>query len=176
MKKVTLKKMKKSIIMVLTILMVLNVPMREIHAAELVATSPLEVEQMEATVSKLSESGALGGTMAKTALSGCTIAVMYSTSGMQLEIYTGVTQISPVVGVKDIEVQQKVWYGWKTVAVANGGEVYDALGVTCTVTYTGAQVGETYRVNCVHYADMTYDGVTNYVENDSSTGSFTYTS
>ena len=174
MKKRMLKKVKRAIGLALVALFLVNAPMQEVSAAEQAAVEQEEVEQMEAAVREMSEEEIAKLPMTRTVLTGCTIAVTYKATGMQIEIYTGTTQDAPVVGVKDIKVEQKVWYGWKTVATSAGGEMYDTMGVTCTVTYTGAQLGETYQVSCVHFADLDYDGVTQYTEAANSTGSFTY--
>lgn len=55
------------------------------------------------------------------------------------------------IGVKELYVQEKVWYGWKTIAQAADYNVNsNAFGgqVSCT----NATKGKTYRVLCTHYA------------------------
>jgi len=76
---------------------------------------------------------------------------------------------SSVIGVKDIKVQQKMWYGWKTVMTSDGAENYNEDIFMGELTYPDAVNGKTYRVTCVHYAN--YD-VYEEVEND--TGAFKF--
>ena len=80
----------------------------------------------------------------------------YSDSGMVVLILTYVNGVASVVGVKDILIQAKSGSNWVTVATSAGGEVTNAQGMGCEVTYAGAIEGVTYRVVCTHYAD--YEG------------------
>ena len=75
-----------------------------------------------------------------------------------------------VIGVKDIKVQQKMWYGWKTVLTSEGAESYDSAVFGADLVYPDAIKDKTYRVICTHYAD--YDG---YEESVNDTGAFKYT-
>ena len=75
-----------------------------------------------------------------------------------------------VIGVKDIKVQQKVWYGWKTVFISDGAESYDSAIFGADLVYPDAIKDKTYRVICTHYADV--DG---YEEAVNDTGAFKYT-
>lgn len=171
MNKKVLRKVRRVISLVLVALFLVNASYLDVTAAE---SEPEVIEYMEAEVREMTAEELAEILNTKTALSGCTISITRQTTGMQIQIYTATTQLAPVIGVKDIKVEQKVWYGWKTVATGNGGELYDTAGMTCTVTFTGAEVGENYRVSCVHYADLDYDGVTQYTELTNNTGEFTY--
>ena len=69
---------------------------------------------------------------------------------------------STVIGVKDIKVQQKVWYGWKTVLTSDGAENQNENMFMGELTYPDAEVGKTYRVTCIHYANYdVYEEVLN---------------
>ena len=67
-----------------------------------------------------------------------------------------------VIGVKDIKVQQKMWYGWKTVMTSNGAENQNDAVFCTSLTYPDAVNGKTYRVLCTHYANYdVYEEVVN---------------
>lgn len=104
-----------------------------------------------------------------TTMSNCEIVMAFTTNGLEMNFSTSSYKISSVIGVKDIKVQQKMWYGWKTVFTSDGAENYDECVFMGEVTYPDAVVGKTYRVTCVHYAN--YD-VYEEVEND--TGAFKF--
>ena len=170
-----IQKMKFAVCVALVVTCFIEMPMQNVEAAELSAVNADVVEIMEADLEKIPEGYFDYLQNARAVLTGCRILVDFSSDGMGITIFTGTTDICPVVGVKDIKVEQKVWYGWKTVATSVGGEFTDTDGMAVGVTFTGAIKDETYRVSCVHYADLTYDGVTNYTEGSSNTGSFVFT-
>ena len=71
-------------------------------------------------------------------------------------------EISSVIGVKDIKVQQKMWYGWKTVLISDGAEDSDAAIFAADLKYPEAIKDRTYRVICTHYANYdVYEEVVN---------------
>lgn len=105
-----------------------------------------------------------------TMLAQCIISVSGSDDGMCINITTGSVGRASVLGVKDIQIQKKVWYGWKTVAVCSGGESYDHASMGISILYDNAIKDETYRITCVHYGDV--DG---YIEGTNDTGEFVYT-
>lgn len=169
------KKMKKMLGVVLSVACLLNVPMLEVNAEEQNASSADEIEVMECTVGKLPE-GFFGSLQnARAALNDCYIATDCSSEGLEIFIYTGVNDIVPVVGVKDIRVEQKMWYGWKLVAKGTGTEVENTNGCVITLLYEGAVKDESYRVSCVHYADLEDDGVEEYTEEYYVTDTFVFT-
>lgn len=104
-----------------------------------------------------------------TTMSDCEIVLAFTVDGLRMTFSTSSAKISSVIGVKDIKVQQKMWYGWKTVFTSEGAEDYNEDIFMCEVDYPDAVNGKTYRVTCVHYAN--YD-VYEEVEND--TGSFKF--
>ena len=75
-----------------------------------------------------------------------------------------------VIGVKDIKVQQKMWYGGKTVLASDGTGCYDCSSFGADLKYPDAIKDRTYRVICTHYADL--DG---YEEAVNDTGAFKFT-
>lgn len=87
------------------------------------------------------------------------------TSEILIEVSTGSSFVASEIGVKNVYVQEKVWYGWKTIAQAAD---YD----TNTYLYAGqchctnATKGKTYRVLCTHYA-IESNGTEHVVENQS---------
>ena len=159
----------------LAAMLMFNASMPEVNAAEKMTYSDSKIEMLEGTVGDLPEGYFDNLKMSRAVLSDCTIVIGFGDSGMRISIFTGASDIVPVLGVKDIKVEQKVWYGWKTVAVASGGQFTDTSGMSYGVTYTNAIKGETYRVSCVHYADLTYDGVESFTEGTNCTGEFVFT-
>lgn len=164
----TKKKVQMVLSLALTAVFLACVPCTEVAAAETSAVAMDKVEVLEATVYELPENENYPSL--KTTLAQCFINVMSSSDGMLVEIATGATDVASVIGVKDIKIQKKVWYGWSTVAVSSGGESENVSRMACSVLYTGAVKGETYRVTCVHYADV--DG---YEEGENNTGEFVFT-
>ena len=104
-----------------------------------------------------------------TTMANCEIVLAFAEDGLEMTFSTLSMKISSVIGVKDIKVQQKMWYGWKTVFTSDGAENYNEDIFVGGVVYPDAIEGKTYRVTCVHYAN--YD-VYEEVEND--TGAFKF--
>ena len=106
-----------------------------------------------------------------TTLVDCEIIMAFSaTQGLIMTFTTASMGDASVIGVKDIKVQQKVWYGWKTVATSDGTEGYDQAIFAADVIYPDAIKDKTYRVIATHYADV--DG---YEEVVNDTGAFKFT-
>lgn len=106
-----------------------------------------------------------------TTLFDCEIIMAFrADEGLCMTFTTACAGAAKVIGVKDIKVQQKMWYGWKTVMTSDGGEVYDHGLFGADLVYPDAIKDKTYRVICTHYAD--YDG---YEEVVNDTGAFKYT-
>lgn len=148
-----------------------NVPRMEVSAAEAQSVVDEEVEVLEATVINGGEIGEKTNSNARTFLVNCMINTYSSSKGLLVECFTDATQTASVLGVKDIKIQKKVWYGWKTVATSTGGEEYNTEMMGCSVLYSNAEYGETYRISCVHYGNV--DGY-NEVENQTEGIVFTY--
>ena len=105
-----------------------------------------------------------------TTLLDCEVIMSFSADGLYMEFTTGCTNIASVIGVKDIKVQQKMWYGWKTVGTSTGTKKTNCTIAVVGVTYPDAVKDGTYRVISTHYAD--YDG---YEEVVNDTGAFKFT-
>lgn len=174
MENCVLRKMRKVICFALTVICLIGTPVVEANAAEVQVISE-ETEIMKVQVEQVPDGYFDYLQKMRAVLTECRIAIDFSSAGMGITIFTGTTDKSPIVGVKDIKVEQKVWYGWKTVAVGSGGEVADTNSMAVSMTFTGAIKDETYRVSCTHYADLTYDGVENYTEGSNNTGAFVFT-
>ena len=107
--------------------------------------------------------------MPYTSLAQCIISISGHDDGMYIDITTGASGTASVIGVKDIKIQRKFWYGWSLVATCSGGEVNDRTSMLITITYANAVKDATYRITCVHYGD-----VNEYVETPNDTGAFVY--
>lgn len=83
------------------------------------------------------------------------VSVVYSSTGMHIDICTSMNGVASVVGVKGIEIQKQNWYGgWTTVATSSGGESYNVTTSVCSINYKGAIEGETYRIIRTHYGNV----------------------
>ena len=80
-------------------------------------------EELEVVLS--ADTGRQNQSQARTMMVDCYISICSSEAGMHIEISTCTVDMASVLGVKDIKIMKKVWYGWKTVATSNGGEVYN---------------------------------------------------
>lgn len=111
------------------------------------------------------------GVQPLTTLFNCQIIMAFrADEGLCMTFTTSSAGPAKVIGVKDIKVQQKVWYGWKTVFTSDGAESYDCSIFGADLVYPDAIKDKTYRVICTHYAD--YDG---YEEAENDTGAFKFT-
>lgn len=160
------KKLQAVVSLALAAVFVAAVPCTEASAAELNKEETVEV--MEAAVWAPAERGE--APKLRTGLTNCIISVGFLPEGLLIAISTETSKTAKVIGVKDIKVQKKVWYGWSTVAVSDGGEQKNVSAMGCQMMYTGAEKGETYRILCTHYGDV--DG---YAEHESNSGEFIYT-
>lgn len=90
-------------------------------------------------------------TMSSPSLSGCTLEIGAVSNGVNVTFITRATQTADEIGVRNVVLQEKTWYGWKDIPISdhktNNTDIY-AGGVV----YTSAEAGKTYRVYCTHYA------------------------
>lgn len=100
----------------------------------------------------------------------CDITMAFRTEGLVMTFSTACLGTASVIGVKNIKVQQKMWYGWKTVLTSNGGENQNIDVFSGDLTYSEAVKGKTYRVLCTHYANVDV-----YEEFENDTGAFKFT-
>lgn len=168
MKKKGKKWITKAVAMLMTMVFAMSMPGPNVHAEEM---ATIETTNADVTVIKdVAEQNAYG-VQPLTTMFNCEIILAFTANGLEMNFTTSAAEISSVIGVKDIKVQQKVWYGWKTVFTCDGGENYNEEVFGGDVTYPDAVNGKTYRVKCVHYAN--YD-VYEEVENDTGAFKFIY--
>lgn len=111
------------------------------------------------------------GVQPLTTLFDCEIIMAFrADEGLCITFTTSCAGAAKVIGVKDIKIQQKMWYGWKTVATSEGTEGYDQAIFAADLIYPDAIKDKTYRVIATHYADV--DG---YEEVVNDTGAFKFT-
>ena len=135
---------------VLCTLLLVNFVPTEVYASE--PESRAEVVELEMTAQAYTND--LGISVYATSFTNLDITISYSSAGMTIVIDTSVSGKASVIGVKDVEVQMKDGNDWITVATSSGTEVYNASACVGTCVYPGAIEGETYRVTCVHYANV----------------------
>lgn len=127
-----------------------------------------EVEIMEAVF--IEDPDLPGGIVPYTMLTDCVITASKCSEGMAIDISTGVVGTASVIGIKDVKVKKKTWYGgWETVAVSDGKESYNRTTMGISLIYKGAEEGATYKITCVHYAD-----VNGYIEHTNDGSEFVY--
>lgn len=171
MKQKVFVKLVKMMSLVLSALLLVNAPLLEASAAEYGAESGEEIVELDATIiDKVSDTSAINPNV-RTFLVNCFLNIYSSSDGMLVEMSTDTTKVASVIGVKDIKIQKKVWYGWKTVATSSGAESKNTNTIALSVLYEDAEYGETYRVSCVHYGDV--DGYTE-VKNQIDSFEFIY--
>lgn len=150
----------------LALFFVVSAPTQEVQAEEYNENTTLTV----VVANKTPEYDPYG-VQPLTTLFNCQIIMAFrADEGLCMTFTTSSAGPAKVIGVKDIKVQQKVWYGWKTVLVSDGTELYDSSIFAADLTYSDAIKDKTYRVICTHYAD--YDG---YEESVNDTGAFQFT-
>lgn len=165
------KKIKKIATVALATMLFVSVPMVRVEAASQYGTEKESVEKLEAVVKVVSEEDFKQNVNARTAIYNCLINVICSSAGMHVDFVVDTDGTASVIGIKDIKIQKKVWYGWKTVATSEGAEGYNIGSFACSILYSGAEYGQTYRITCTHYANV--DGYTE-VKNEIDSFVFTY--
>lgn len=145
------------------------IPYTEVKAAEEIQTVDENVVELEAFSIDVTQNSDIG--LYATTFNEAIISISFDSEGMYVEFFTSMSKEASIVGVKDIKIQKKVWYGWTTVATSDGATSYDCLSSACGVRYRGAELGETYRVLCTHFADV--DGYRDY-PNETSGYVYTY--
>ena len=106
-----------------------------------------------------------------TMLASCIITARGASDGMHIDISTGSVGTASVLGVKDVKIYKKTWYGgWDLVAVCSGGESYDCAGMGISILYENAVKDAKYKITCIHYGD-----VNGYIECENDSGEFTFT-
>ncbi len=106
-----------------------------------------------------------------TMLTDCIIGVSGASDGMHIDISTGVVGTASVLGIKDVKIYKKTWYGgWDYVAYSSGGEAKNCGTMGINILYENAVKDATYKITCIHYGNV--DG---YTEGSHDSGAFVYT-
>lgn len=156
MKQKTRKRWSKIISLALAAAFLLCLPCPQVYAASdgVHGEDDGDAEHLESTVYVLPEEELADLPSPCTMLVNCSIVIGCRDDGLVVDITTMSTEKAEYLGIKDIQVQQKVWYGWKKVAYADDAEVSNCKSMGVSLVYAGAEVGETYRVHCVHYGKV----------------------
>ena len=127
------------------------------------------VEVLEATV--IEDIDWSFGISPYTMLADCIIGVSGASDGMHIDISTGVVGTASVLGVKDVKIYKKTWYGgWDYVAYSNGGKAENCGTMLINILYANAVKDSKYKITCVHYGNV--DG---YTEGSNDSGEFLFT-
>ena len=158
----------KIVALALALIFAFSVPVQEAHAEEAYLN---EDTTMKVTVTNMSPEYSISDVQPVTTLFDCEIIMAFKMDeGLCMTFTTSCAGTASVIGVKDIKVQQKMWYGWKTVITSDGAENYNEPIFAAGLKYADAIKDRTYRVICTHYADV--DG---YEEVVNDTGAFKFT-
>ena len=84
-------------------------------------------------------------------LTACEVGIGIANNGLLMSFDTTATHVADEIGVKNVVLQEKTWYGWKDIPVSNYCK-YNSDFYMGDVIYTLATKGTTYRVKCTHYA------------------------
>lgn len=168
MKKKGKKWITKAVAILMTMVFAMSMPGPNAQAEEMTAAETTGADII--VINDVAEYNAYG-VRPLTTMFNCEIILAFTANGLEMDFTTSAAEISSVIGVKDIKVQQKVWYGWKTVFTSEGAENQNESMFGAGLTYPDAVNGKTYRVKCVHYAN--YD-VYEEVENDTGAFKFIY--
>lgn len=171
MKNRVIRKITKIAGLALAAMLFVNVPMMKVEAEQQYDIASENVEVIDVVVKALSEEDLAQSSKARTGLYNCLINVICDSAGMHVDFLVHANGTASVIGIKDIKIQKKVWYGWKTVATSSGAEAKNVGSFGCSLLYTGAEYGQTYRITCTHYANV--DGYTE-VKNEIDSFVFTY--
>lgn len=154
---------------VLAMIFAFSMPSQTVYAEDAYTN---ENTTIEVTVTNTTpEYNPLGEIRPQTTLFDCEIIMAFKMDeGLCMSFTTVCAGTASVIGVKDIKIQQKMWYGWKTVATSDGAESYNCSLFGADLKYPDAIKDKTYRVICTHYADV--DG---YEEVVNDTGAFKFT-
>lgn len=162
------KKQKKLIAFIMALVFAVCVPVQGVQAQESNTNETLIVSEI---VFPQEQEIVTYGIQPRTTMYNCDITMAFRKEGLVMTFSTSCLGTASVIGVKDIKVQQKMWYGWKTVMTSSGAENVNDSIFSCDLTYEDAIKDKTYRVMCTHYAyvDVYEEGV-----NDTGAFKFTY--
>lgn len=153
------KTQKKIVAFIMALAFAVSIPTQGVHAQNLTSESSVTDQQHEVLAIK-----------PRTTMYDCDITMAFTAEGLKMDFSTACLGTASVIGVKDIKVQQKMWYGWKTVLTSPGAENENDSIFVCELTYEEAIKDKTYRVLCTHYANVDV-----YEEFENDTGAFKFT-
>lgn len=139
------------IALLLSVLVISGISLKQVEAANNVNQ---DIEKISCVTTAFDFGEKIVAGARATTFSDTTIDASCSSAGLSISITTSMTKVASVVGVKDITVDRLINGEWVTVATANGGEVYNTIGCVVNFTYAQAVYNATYRVTCVHYANV----------------------
>ena len=102
-------------------------------------------------------------------LGGCRLGIGTASNGLSITFVTSAPHTADEIGVRNVMLQEKTWYGWKDIPASN---YYTSNSDTYVgeIVYTSAEAGKTYRAYCTHYAKYGSTELTLYNE----TSNFVY--
>lgn len=81
----------------------------------------------------------------------CNVGIGIANNGLLISFDTDASHVADEIGVKNVVLQEKTWYGWKDIPISNYCD-YNSDYYMGDIVYTLATKGTTYRVKCTHYA------------------------
>ena len=163
----TKRKIGKFVCAVLAMAFLVSLPYAQVSAAQSVEVVSQEVQVLEAVVYELPSDE--NRPALRTIFYNGIVNVNGSDDGMLIEVSAEANGVASEIGIKDIKIQRKVWYGWSTVATSSGGVMNNVSSVGCRILYPDAVKGATYRILYTVFGNV--DG---YAESDGSSGEFVY--
>ncbi len=152
MKNAISKQLKKIISSMLIIVFFVSMMGIEVFAAESTNISDKDVMELKAEVVGIDNDSEIS--IMSTDFVDASITVSRTSQGMRIVCTTIVNRTASIVGVKDIMVYHKEGSKWVPVATSDGGSLSDTMGVSITAYYPNAIYGDTYKISCVHYANV----------------------
>lgn len=166
---IMIRQVKKIIMWITLVVIVVSSMNLTVLAEEMTVEDEEGIENLEAQIDYYHANSDSGIATIATVFGDTSITVGRSSEGMKIFIVTSTDQTATKIGVKDIKVKHKVWWGWETVKTSSGGYLENTSGMSCTIVYENAVQGDSYKIYCVHFAEI--DG---YHEVVSETTDFIY--
>lgn len=116
----------------------------------LAAENPF-VEIPQSKIEVVEEMDETANVMSDPLLAACNLGIGIADNGLLISFDTNATHVADEIGVKNVVLQEKTWYGWKDIPVSNYCK-YNSDYYMGDIVYTAATKGTTYRVKCTHYA------------------------
>lgn len=147
------RSLKKVFALALAAAMFIGMSCLEVFAADVIETVDSNVVMAEAEIYDVI---AIPRAVTRaTTFTDAVITISYNESyGLHTTVETSTSKTASVIGIKNIRIQEKVWYGWNTVCTSTGLEEYNSSSFGVSVYYSGVIEGKYYRVKATHYADV----------------------